>query len=59
MRLALDAGITPHRFARGAAAALALLTPTEAVLDSLWPEPDLPPGRKQVLKRIILSAPLS
>ena len=57
MRLALDAGITPVRFAQGAAAAYALLA-TEAPgirLDSLWPEPDEPIGRKQALKSLIES----
>jgi len=63
MRLALDAGLTPQRFARGAAAALALVAEKPPVrsradwLDALWPEPDVPPGRKQVLKDLILSNP--
>ena len=55
MRLALDAGITPVRFAKGATAAFALLT-AEAPgtsLDSLWPEPDEPGGRKRILKNLI------
>ena len=55
MRLTLDAGITPVRFAMGAAAAFELLT-AEAPgtsLDSLWPEPDEPVGRKQILKNLI------
>ncbi len=55
MRLALDAGITPLRFAKGATAAFALLT-AEAPgtsLDSLWPEPDEPGGRKRILKNLI------
>jgi mannitol-1-phosphate 5-dehydrogenase len=55
MRLALDAGVMPFRFARGAAAALALLG-TEQSPESLWPEPDEPPGRKQQLKELILQA---
>jgi mannitol-1-phosphate 5-dehydrogenase len=50
MRLALDAGIQPIRFARGAAAALRLL---KVPCESLWPEPDQPPGRKQTLRRLI------
>ena len=55
MRLALDAGIPPVRFAKGAAAAFELLT-AEAPgtsLDSLWPEPDEPVGRKEILKSLI------
>jgi mannitol-1-phosphate 5-dehydrogenase len=50
MRLALDAAIVPHRFARAAAAAKALL---DGDLETLWPEPDLPPGRKAALLRLI------
>ena len=63
MRLALDAGLTPQRFARGAAAALDLAAAEPPVrsradwLEALWPEPDVPPGRKQALKDLILSAP--
>ena len=53
MRLALDAGIEPHRFARAAAAAKVLLG---SDLETLWPEPDLPPGRKSVLLRLIADA---
>ena len=53
MRLALDAGISPVRFARGARAAADLL-PGEN-LDMLWPEPDEPVGRKQQLKELISS----
>ncbi len=52
MRLVLDAGITPHRFALAAKAAFELVGGT---LDELWPEPDDPPGRKQALKDLILS----
>ena len=55
MRLALDAGITPVRFAQGAAAAFALLS-AEAPgtrLDSLWTEPDEPAGRKLALRQLI------
>ena len=54
MRLALDAGISPVRFARGARAAAELL-PGEN-LDSLWPEPDEPIGRKAALKELIQSS---
>jgi mannitol-1-phosphate/altronate dehydrogenase len=50
MRLALDAGIAPHRFAKGAAAALALLP--GVTLDELWPEA-VEPARSQ-LKELIL-----
>jgi mannitol-1-phosphate 5-dehydrogenase len=53
MRLALDGGITPHRFARAAAAAKALLGRD---LETLWPEPDLPPGRKSMLLHLIAGA---
>ncbi len=58
MRLALDAGIQPVRFTKGARAAVAVLA-QEAPgisLDSLWPEPDEPVGRKQELKRSINAA---
>jgi len=58
MRLALDAGIQPVRFTKGARAAVAVLA-QEAPgisLDSLWPEPDEPVGRKQELKRLINAA---
>ena len=54
MRLALDAGISPVRFARGARAAADLLP--EENLDALWPEPDEPAGRKQKLKELITSS---
>jgi len=65
LRLALDAGLAPQRFARGAAAALDLVVAEPPArtradwLDALWPEPDVPPGRKQTLKDLILSAPSS
>lgn len=58
MRLALDAGITPHRFAQGAAAAWALVAAEQKEIEALWPEPDAPPGRKQLLKQLIQSATL-
>ncbi|MEI6083419.1 MAG: hypothetical protein WCS70_03870 [Verrucomicrobiota bacterium] len=51
MRLALDAGIQPVRFARGAAAALELLGEPDPL--KLWPEPDLPAGRHQALRQLI------
>ena len=55
MRLALDAGIQPVRFAKGARAAVAVLAQEApgTSLDSLWPEPDEPVGRKQMLKELI------
>ena len=56
MRLALDAGIEPRRFARAAAAARQVMgdSPT---LDDLWSAAaDQPPGRKAQLKKLILSA---
>ncbi|MEI8062468.1 MAG: hypothetical protein WCH84_00220 [Verrucomicrobiota bacterium] len=58
MRLALDAGIQPVRFAKGARAAVAVLAQEApgTSLDSLWPEPDEPVGRKQELKRSINAA---
>ena len=54
MRLALDANIEPKRYARGAAAACAHLQ--GIYLDDLWPEPDVPVGRKKQLKEIIAHA---
>ncbi len=59
MRLALDAGVTPWRFALGAAAALATLSPangTAQALNALWPAPDQPPGRKAQLIQLITDA---
>ncbi|NQT94548.1 MAG: hypothetical protein HQ559_17465 [Lentisphaerae bacterium] len=62
MRLAMDAGVTPLRYARGAAAAVELLAEEqpgkdpEELLDVLWSTEDEPPGRKTELKRLILSA---
>jgi mannitol-1-phosphate 5-dehydrogenase len=59
MRLALDAGLVPTRFALGAAAALATLPPaasTASQLESLWPVPDQPPGRKARLVQLIEEA---
>ena len=59
MRVALDAGVTPHRFALGAAAALETL-PYPSPTDSGAPPrplrrplagPDQPPGRKSQLIR--------
>lgn len=51
MRLALDAGITPIRFAKGAAAALQMLGETDPT--PLWPEADTPPGRKAALQKLL------
>ena len=67
MRLALDAGVTPRRFALGAAAALETLpripvgTRSTAslpgsALNALWPAPDQPPGRKAELIQLITEA---
>jgi mannitol-1-phosphate/altronate dehydrogenase len=59
MRLALDAGVTPHRFALGAAAALeSLASPTGAAdaLNALWPALDQPSGRKSQLIHLITEA---
>jgi mannitol-1-phosphate 5-dehydrogenase len=59
MRLALDAGITPHRFALGAAAALTTLDSAGTApeqLQKLWPEADTPPGRKAQLIELITEA---
>ncbi len=50
MRLVLDAGIPPRRFAEGAAAALAIVG---GDIRDLWPEPDSPPGRKRALEELI------
>ena len=59
MRLALDAGVTPHRLALGAAAALETLPSpqgTADALNALWPVPDQPPGRKSQLIHLITEA---
>jgi mannitol-1-phosphate/altronate dehydrogenase len=56
MRLVLDAGLTPSRFALGAAAALETLPATgdvDAQLRQLWPVADQPPGRKSQLIGLI------
>ncbi|MBN2302328.1 MAG: hypothetical protein JXN60_07435 [Lentisphaerae bacterium] len=59
MRIALDAGIVPVRFAEASAAALDVLcaeernTP-ERILSALWPVADEPPGRRLELKELIL-----
>lgn len=58
IRLALDAGVTPRRFARAAAAAFALLRAEQpgVTLESLWPEPDEPAGRKRLVKTLMEAA---
>lgn len=59
MRLALDAGVTPARFALGAAAALEVVgAPKSSTyqLQELWPVADRPPGRKAELTRLIAEA---
>ena len=59
MRLALDAGIAPERFALGAAAALDTLSGAggvEAHLRDLWPVADQPPGRKAQIIALISRA---
>ena len=59
MRLALDAGLTPVRFALGAAAALQTLPgpgDAETRLRELWPVADQPPGRKSQLIALITQA---
>lgn len=59
MRLALDAGITPRRFALGAAAALETISSAQSAaeqLQELWPVADEPAGRKAQLIRLIVEA---
>jgi len=59
MRLALDAGVQPRRFALGAAAAvegLASPKPLGETLNELWPAADQPPGRKGRLVSLITEA---
>lgn len=61
MRLALDAGIQPQRFALGAAAAvenLASPKPLGETLNALWPVADEPPGRKARLISLVTEAQL-
>jgi mannitol-1-phosphate 5-dehydrogenase len=55
MRLALDAGVTPRRFALGAAAAWEALG-TAGSLEGLWPAPDVPRGRKAELVQLVAAA---
>ncbi len=62
MRLALDAGIKPVRFARAAFIALDLLRAEqpqrllEDLLADLWSEPDQPVGRKEEIIRLIMNS---
>jgi mannitol-1-phosphate 5-dehydrogenase len=59
MRLALDADVTPWRFALGAAAALDTLSSTKDTADALnelWSVPDQPRGRKAQLIELITEA---
>jgi mannitol-1-phosphate 5-dehydrogenase len=59
MRLALDAGVQPRRFALGAAAAvegLASPKPPGETLTELWPAADEPPGRKARLISLVTEA---
>jgi len=59
MRLALDAGVTPWRFALGVAAALETLASPKSTADTLhalWSAPDQPPGRKAQLIQLITEA---
>ena len=59
MRLALDAGISPRRFALGAAAALETLPPAgdaASRLKALWTTGDEPPGRQSQLIELVTSA---
>lgn len=59
MRMALDAGVAPRRFALGAAAALEALAPSGSAteqLPNLWPAGDEPPGRKARLISLITEA---
>lgn len=64
MRLALEAGITPHRYARGAAAALAVIAREESHKSParLWDEIVVPDSgakdahRLPVLKRLVLDS---
>ena len=55
MRLALDAGIKPRRFALGASAAWAELNMPGSP-EQLWTGPDLPPGRKAELVELMSAA---
>ena len=61
MRAALEAGVTPRTYARGAAAALALLAAEEPgqtpaqLLTELWREPD-PQGLRNTLIEMVLNS---
>jgi len=59
MRLALDAGVQPRRFAFGAAAAVESLASPKTLaetLNELWPAADQPAGRKAQLISLITEA---
>ncbi len=59
MRLALDAGLRPWRFALGAAAAIETLDKApglEAILQEIWRVKDEPPGRMAALVDLIREA---
>jgi mannitol-1-phosphate/altronate dehydrogenase len=59
MRLALDAGVAPRRFAMAAAAAAATLSSPNGAADALqalWTTADRPPGRKAQLIQLIAEA---
>jgi len=59
MRLALDAGVQPRRFALGAAAAVESLAspkPLAETLNALWSAADQPAGRKTQLISLIIEA---
>jgi len=64
MRIALDAGIQPQRYATGAAAALALVAKEEPhksrvqLLDEIVASADDTPARKDLVQKLILGADL-
>ncbi len=59
MRLALDAGLSPIRFAKGAAAAVSMLEKEQpglgldALLDPLWAVPEAAPARIHEIKALL------
>ncbi len=62
MRLALEAGIRPVRYAAGARAALAMLQerdprPAAALLDEIWADSRAVPGMQAEIASLILAAP--
>ena len=64
MRLALTQGVKPHRYAIGAASALASLdpsildggTPIKSTLYSIWPEPTIARDEKDIVIALIIDA---